>query len=352
MNKTPKPSPSNKSLTKKLAALPLGTSMQAVSQLFAERRQPLTRTDAGMVMDNGNLPVFIHFDNQDRLACIALDRRTSPKVKLAGVSVGMTVERVMGLYPAFKLASEHSSGRIKIEHFEVDLADNQRLSVAISENAVVAIRLEDRTAQYPDRNEWKPAPAGRYSHLNSTEGVAIDDGNFKLAILGDLVEEGLIDLGEPQELADHVYGRVVELDTIGYEFSTEIYDFLVRYPIEANKLRSLESLYVDATSRIYTYICPYWDGRGEEFDVKSLSGVNMLCNLRELYLNFGCYNVSLKPLSGLLKLEEIHTDLGVFLDYDALLSIPNLRYVGRLGARMPSDVRRELEARGVTVDDD
>jgi hypothetical protein len=80
--------------------------------------------------------------------------------------------------------------------------------------------------------------------------------------------------------------------------------------------------------------CPEWDGEGDEFNVRSLEGIEHCANIRELYLTHGCDGVSLRPLTGLRHLTKVFTDGACFTDCEALLDLPTSGTSGIWGSRL------------------
>ena len=105
---------------------------------------------------------------------------------------------------------------------------------------------------------------------------------MKLSVLSDLIEKGHLDLGDPQDLYDHVLGRHFDLEAEGYEPVAEARNYLARYPLDDALLDKLTSLELDGGSEIYRYVNYFWDGESDEFDVASLDGIEHLRNLKKV----------------------------------------------------------------------
>lgn len=65
------------------------------------------------------------------------------------------------------------------------------------------------------------ATGSRYPAPGDISGAPFGDPNLKLAILSSLIDKQMIDLGTPQQLAEHVLGRPVDLEN--FQFSWAVF---------------------------------------------------------------------------------------------------------------------------------
>lgn len=80
----------------------------------------------------------------------------------------------------------------------------------------------------------------KYPPPEDVAGKPFIDPNFKLSVLGALVDLGVIDLGDPRSLAKHVLRRDVDLEEEGYDLIQPVYEYLTRYPLSPEHLGALE----------------------------------------------------------------------------------------------------------------
>lgn len=74
-----------------------------------------------------------------------------------------------------------------------------------------SIELVDPNADYP------PKVPPVYPEPSGAPGAPFKDVNFKLAVLSQLIDTADIDIGDPQDLYDHVLQRPFDLEAEGYE---------------------------------------------------------------------------------------------------------------------------------------
>lgn len=116
------------------------------------------------------------------------------------------------------------------------------------------------------------ATASRYPVPEDMPGAPVGDPNLKLAILSSLVDKQLIDLGTPQQLAEYLLGRPVDLENEGYKPIPAVRAFLDRYPLSTDLLNQIDELVLDGGSSIYRYVWFFWDGEDDIFDITALPG--------------------------------------------------------------------------------
>jgi len=166
-------------------------------------------------------------------------------------------------------------------------------------DAVYAITFRSPAAVYPAK---QPVP---YPAAAGEPGAPFKDPNFKLAVLSELIDAKVIDLGSPRDLAAHVLGRPVDLEAAGYEPIPAAYDYLVRYPLTPEQLAGVASLTFDGGSTIYPYVFFHWDGETAEFDIASLEGIGHCPNLTEFLVIAMTAKLDLRPLLTLPRLKKV-----------------------------------------------
>jgi hypothetical protein len=149
-------------------------------------------------------------------------------------------------------------------------------TTASDERYLSWIELFDPAAVYPAKQPISyPTPVG-------ARGAPFADVNLKLFVLSQLIYDGHLDIGEPQDLYNHVLGRVFDLDKEGYELVPEALDYLAHYPLSPNLLAKVTDLEFDGSAEIISFINYFWGGESDEYDVRSFEGIEALPNLRRL----------------------------------------------------------------------
>lgn len=196
-----------------------------------------------------------------------------------------------------------------------------------------------------------PAPSG-------PAGSPFSDINFKLAVLSALIENGIIDLGAPPQLAAHVLGREFDVGREGYRPIPEVLDYLARYPLTPEMLSAVETFDLDGGGPIYHHIWHFWHGEDDTFDVRSLQGIEHCINIREFGVASMVPSVDVALLTPLRHLA--HLDIGVDVaNIPALLDITKLESMRILNDKVYAEVTtpghptrlvmESLKQRGVRV---
>lgn len=105
------------------------------------------------------------------------------------------------------------------------------------------------------------------------------DSNFKLAILDQLLKDGsfvnrLNELRSDPKHSENFTGMVDYGEPI-----PEIEDFLRAVKLTDEDLDKVTDLCFDGGNDIYQIICPFWDGESDYFDIRDVSGFELLNNL-------------------------------------------------------------------------
>jgi len=182
-----------------------------------------------------------------------------------------------------------------------------------------------------------------------------EDVNFKLVVIESLVRDGLFTLPEGESVDD-----LEEDEDEEGEYSDEYVarvvarlDECYELPLKKADLDKIEFVEFDGGSEIYHYIHPLFDGESDEFDVMGMEGIENLPNLTSLSIISMTQNLSLLPLANHPKLEEVSLSNGIFKDFSALESVPNLKKISGFfdGEIYEEDdeVLKRLAAKGVDV---
>ncbi len=181
------------------------------------------------------------------------------------------------------------------------------------------------------------ATAPRYPAPGDMSGAPFGDPNLKFAILSSLIDKQLIDLGTPQQLAEHVLGRPVDLENEGYKPIPAVRAYLDRYPLSTDLLSQIDELVLDGGSSIYRYVWFFWDGEDDIFDFTQPCRDQALPEHKSLDLTSMIGTVDLRDLLPPFKIETINAGIALE-DIPALLDMPSLRSVRVLDDQLYADV--------------
>ena len=154
------------------------------------------------------------------------------------------------------------------------------------------------------------------------------DLNLKLPILDELLGNGLLNLGEPDELVSHVLKKKIDLESDGWDLIEPALEYLRKYPLSQSLLDQVYRLEFDGCLAIYRYAFYHWGGESHEFDVTSLSGIEKCRNLKRINVISMLTCEDLEPIGKLHNLEEIElSGDGEWRNLQCLLDLPRLRKV-------------------------
>ena len=105
------------------------------------------------------------------------------------------------------------------------------------------------------------------------------DSNFKLVILDQLLKNGsfsnrLNELKSNPKYAENFTGEADYGEPI-----PEIEDFLRGVKLTDEDLEKVTEPCFDGGNDIYQIVCPFWDGESSYFDIRDISGFELLNNL-------------------------------------------------------------------------
>lgn len=196
-----------------------------------------------------------------------------------------------------------------------------------------------------------PAPEG-------APGDPFSDVNFKLAVMSALADDGIISLGSPPQLAQHLLGDRFDYEREGYHPIPAVQDYLARYPLTPDMLGLLGTLNLDGGNALYHHIWPFWDGESDDFDIQSLEGIASCPNIRQLSVVSMLSSVDIGLLTPLSQLADLEIGVPV-VNLPALREISALRSVSILNDDIYAEVTQpghptrqvmeDLKHRGVRV---
>lgn len=264
------------------------------------------------------------------------------ELAVEGLHVGMTLAAARAERPQLRHHRDETHGEITIGQWVEILPEGFRLQLNIRDGKVLSIKIEQ-----PDAVYRRPPPA--YPQPQQTPGAPFADPNLKLVVLDALREAGVVDLGQPDDLARHLMGDSYNRERDGYHLLRPVYDYLVRYPLDAKQFDAVTTLTFDGGSDIYPYMYPFWDGEDGVFDVASLDGIERLRNLARFNVIALLRDTDLAHLRPLRRLRTISLDPGRYENAEVLLTFPALRELHLYGSLPDPRIARALAARGVKI---
>jgi uncharacterized protein DUF6892 len=325
-----------------LAALRPGAPAAALVAAMGARWKPPAPHDEGLVKSATLTHGFTaRLDIENRIGSLDFLEPFPATGVIAGLYLGMSVEAARAALP--KLVMFHRTEAHSAEYHAAGLPDGCRLGAEFHWGKLRKITLFDLAAKYPEKTVLPfPAPVGQ-------SGAPFDDPNFKLVVLSSLIGIGAIDLGKPQDLAEFVLRRAVDLEKEGYQPIREAYDYLVRYPVGDAELAQIEALNFDGGNPIYRHFYYFWDGEVRNYDVTSVKGITRCVNLREFNHASMLRRFDAAHLVGLNHLETLSFECEC-RNPERLLELPALKWLTfyRSAINDPSLIAA-LKQRGVAV---
>jgi hypothetical protein len=319
----------------------------ALEKIIGDQWVPLKRESAGRFDgEKLGIPLTVRIDVNGVIGEIGVKHEFPSSLEVARLRVGMTLPEAMAAYPELLLLKMFEEERL-IANYGATLADGTKLFVRFEDHKVRRFALSRPGLTYPDPRQWTPAPPGKYPAPRVAPGAPFPDPNFKLVVLDALLRDGVIDLGSPQELTDHVMGRYLDRKT-GETFPPAR-DYLLRYPLTEEHLAAIDTLIFDGGLEIYNYSGLTLGIDGTDCDVGSLQGIERLKNLRRFLHSSMLLDLDLSRLAGLDRLESI--DLGDrFASAQTLLNLPRLKELACYHHSIAEPkVVPALEAKGVKI---
>lgn len=325
-----------------LAALRPGAPAAALIAAMGGRWKPPAAHEQGWVNAATLTYGFTaRLDIDGRVAMLDFQEPFPCTEAILGLQLGMSPAAVLAVVP--KLVMFHRSAAQGAEYYAAGLPDGYRLGAEFHWGKLYKIALFDLAAKYPEKTTVPfPSPTGR-------PGDPFEDPNFKLVVLSSLNGIRAIDLGRPQDLAEFVLRRPVDLEQEGYEPIRKAYDYLARYPLGDAELAQVEALNFDAGNPIYRHFYYFWDGEVRDYDVTSVKGIARCVNLREFNhaSMLRCFDAA--HLVGLNQLETLTFECEC-RNLERLLELPALKWLTFYGTAIddPSLIAT-LKQRGIAV---
>jgi len=226
--------------------------------------------------DEGKITLFkfgcsVSVDINGIISKVSYFGRFPEKRVIEGLRRGMALHEVQNIFTELVEIENDEDGW---RDFTQNLESGYLLTLNFCKDVLAGINIENPQAIYPKKEDFN---FGQYYPTPLSEGDSLFiDGNFKLAVLSELLSRGLIDLAKPEDLASYALGRYIDFgededdEVTGYDSIPECLDYLLHYPLTEELLAQVETVYFDGGLEIYRYICYYWDGESDEFDITSL----------------------------------------------------------------------------------
>jgi len=325
-----------------LAALRPGAPAAALIAAMGARWKPPALHEQGWVKSATLTHGFTaRLDIDGRVASLDFQEPFPSTSAIAGLHLGMSAGAACDAVP--NLVMFHRTGTQGAEYYAAALPGGHRLGAEFHWGKLYKITLFDLAAKYPEKTPVPfPAPAGR-------PGEPFDDPNFKLVVLSSLNGIRAIDLGQPQDLAEFVLRRPVDLEQEGYAPIREAYDYLARYPLGDAELAQVEALNFDGGNPIYRHFYYFWDGEVRDYDITSVNGIARCVNLREFNHASMLRHFDAAHLVGLNQLETLSFECEC-RNPERLLELPALKWLtfcrSAIGDRA---LIASFKQRGITV---
>ena len=326
---------------KALAALRPGEGANAVRVALGDRWRPPAPHDAGWLRAIARTGGFVaRLDVAGHIAYAAFRPPFPIETPIAGLRLGMSQQAALAALPALRLGDR--SPIYAATRYTADVSDHYRMVAEFHGDELHGIWFFVRDAAFPHKQPMVyPAAVG-------APGAPFRDPNFKLAVLSALIEADALDLGAPQDLADFVLARHMDLGREGYHLIREAYDYLLRFPLTDTDLARVEAITFDSGNEIYPYCYYDWGGSTSDFDIASVEGIVRCINLRSFFYVSMLDALDVDHLVGLKKLADICLP-GDCRHADGLLELPALRTLSFFTGTIDDKLIARLKQRGVAV---
>jgi hypothetical protein len=263
-----------------LAALRPGAPVAEVAKAYGRVwKQPLPHREGSVLTIACTDGVVVRITTDGRLGSIRYDWRFGEEHSVAGIHMSADEDALRARFPNLDMKPFGAgTGPFSWPNL-VESGLHMRFELGSTYEGVRYLRwieLYDPGAVYPPKQPvLYPAPSG-------AAGAPFKDVNLKLAVMSELIDNGHIDIGDPQDLYDHVLGRHFDLEEEGYEPVAEARAFLARFPLSQDLLDNVTSIEFDGSAEAYRYINYFWGGETDEFTILSFDGIEALRNLKSI----------------------------------------------------------------------
>jgi hypothetical protein len=280
-----------------------GASVEQARAVWGSRWQAPSRKDEGWVGRFDKLGFFVRLDRAGRVGYVGFQTGFPAKYAIEGLQLGMAAAAIFEARPNLKQLPDPEGQWQEVRYGE-RLSAGYALVAGVRKDKLAYITFESDACDYPSAKEYVPAPPGRYRDVDESTVPTFADPNLKLAVLDALIRNKTLDLGTEEELFMHVRGKNVDMDEAEYEFASDVYEFLARYPLTSDELDSVEELWLDASSDVVQYVWPKFYGESDEFHIRSFAGIEEKCPRIRSVCVVMQGDIDLSPLQALARLES------------------------------------------------
>lgn len=262
-----------------LAALRPGAPLADVVQAYGSAFKPPPPHREGRILTiDTSDGVIARIDRDGKLGSISFNWRFGKDHPVLGLPMNASEQAIRARFPdaqivMFPGGPFGAAKQVESPHLHVTLEVG---TTAGKQRYLRSLTLVDPHAVYP------PKQPVAFPAAESAPGAPFKDVNLKLAVLSMLMETAALDIGEPQDLYDHVQGRRFNLEAEGYRPVPAARDYLARLPLSQELLDKVTEIVFDGGSTIYRYVHYFWDGETDEFTVSSFEGLEALRNLKRI----------------------------------------------------------------------
>jgi len=185
--------------------------------------------------------------------------------------------------------------------------NNMSLSRVKSIGVIILVCLVLHACNAPDKSvvlDEKAHPSSDQKtsrEMNADHVVSFTSLNLKLVVIDELLNKGHF-----KEEVAQLKAKYWNPDDITYKPIPEILAYFQELRLTQHQLSEVEQIIFDGGNEIYQIIAPSWDGEDDQFDVKDISDLRKLENLREIHCLSMVYTNQYETLLDLPRLQTIH----------------------------------------------
>lgn len=157
-------------------------------------------------------------------------------------------------------------------------------------NINVWVDVEDGVMTDVELSQYEPPEpkiySDKYKHQSiSGEKIEFADFNFKLAVIQELYDKGLLTpVFDLYEFVKNYSDREIDIEAEGYEFIPEVTAYFEALEIDRQLAPHITEIYQDGGNDIYLQVLRFWDGEDDTFNIKNFEDVRHFPNLKRMTL--------------------------------------------------------------------
>ena len=126
-------------------------------------------------------------------------------------------------------------------------------------------------------------PKVKKTYIMPKEGLGqFHDFNFKLLVLDQLMNDGVIEEFDLNEFVEEYDHRIIDPDYLDFEYIPEVKEYLSGLLINKECLSEITELSWDPCNSLFLSLSSLWDGTTNEFNVTSLKDIRLIPNLEKM----------------------------------------------------------------------